>query len=58
MEEDKEKVPNPGSPEAIAQGCICPVWDNEHGRGYMGQPGMFVYRIDCPLHHNMEEEDE
>lgn len=28
--------PNPGSPESIAAGCICPVLDNAHGRGWMG----------------------
>ena len=27
---------NPGSDEAIAAGCTCPVIDNGHGRGYMG----------------------
>ena len=43
-------VPNPGSNEAIEQGCLCPVLDNAHGRGYMGQPDVFVMVAGCPLH--------
>jgi hypothetical protein len=42
--------PNPGSDEAIKQGCTCPVLDNGHGTGYMGQKGIFVFNIDCPVH--------
>ena len=41
--------PNPGSDEAIAQGCSCPVMDNGHGRGWQGGPG-FVISTGCPLH--------
>lgn len=41
---------NPGSPEAVAIGCRCPILDNGHGRGYMGQAGVFVYAQPCPLH--------
>ena len=37
--------PNPGSDEAIAKGCTCPVLDNGHGKGYFQ-----VIRADCPLH--------
>lgn len=50
-------TPNPGSPEAIKQGCLCPVIDNAHGKGYLGgvkdpETGetVFVWRADCPLH--------
>lgn len=43
-------VPNPGSNEAIAKGCTCPVIDNGHGRGYYGQPGVYVYTVGCPVH--------
>ena len=43
-------IPNPGSDEAIKQGCTCPVMDNEHGRGYMGIKGTYVWVMDCPLH--------
>ena len=43
-------TPNPGSDQAIDQGCICAVLDNNHGRGYMGREGVFVMRGDCPMH--------
>jgi hypothetical protein len=47
----KEQPPNPGSDEALKQGCRCPVLDNCHGRGYYaGKPGEFVMIEDCPLH--------
>lgn len=42
--------PKPGSPEAVAAGCTCPVIDNGHGRGYMGQRGVYVMDGDCPMH--------
>lgn len=44
---------NPGSDEAIAKNCSCPVLDNGHGHGYMGQEGIFVMTVDCPLHGHM-----
>ena len=42
--------PKPGSEEAIKQGCTCPVLDNGHGTGYMGQKDVFIYNGDCPVH--------
>jgi hypothetical protein len=45
-------TPNPGSDEAITQGCTCPVLDNGHGCGRVdanGQP-MFWINFKCPLH--------
>lgn len=47
--------PNPGTKEAIEMGCICPVMDNEYGRGYMGQEGVFVFCGGCPIHKIGEE---
>lgn len=50
------EVPAPGSDEALARGCCCPVIDNAHGKGYLGgvwdKDGhiVFVIRADCPLH--------
>jgi hypothetical protein len=47
---------NPGSSEAIAQGCTCPVLDNARGKGYLGgvkdEAGNTVFVISClcPLH--------
>ncbi len=46
----KDFIPNPGSKEAIDAGCICPVLDNEHGKGYMGQSDVFAYVTGCPVH--------
>jgi hypothetical protein len=46
-------VPNPGSDEAIAAGCTCPVMDNGHGAGYgwaIGYTRAFWITEDCPLH--------
>jgi hypothetical protein len=48
--EDEMSEPSPGSDAAIKMGCTCPVIDNGHGRGYMGQPGIFVYIEGCPVH--------
>lgn len=45
--------PNPGSPEAVAQGCTCPVIDNHHGKGVpIGKDGapLFWHSAKCPLH--------
>lgn len=50
--------PNPGSDEAILQGCRCPVLDNAHGRGAWGSEGpnaVFFVNEDCPLHVNRKE---
>lgn len=45
-------VPNPGSKEAREQGCLCPVVDNEFGKGYLGCGDRFgfVFNQNCPLH--------
>lgn len=45
-------VPNPGSKEAREQGCLCPVVDNEFGKGYLGRGDRFGFIADedCPLH--------
>jgi hypothetical protein len=57
--DDKSGLPllPPGSDKAIAEGCICPRMDNGHGRGYLGQAGIYVMREDCPLHGSAESED-
>lgn len=54
------KPPAPGSDAAIAKGCTCPVLDNAHGRGYMGNPGLYVMTEGCPLHGTLaaKKEDE
>ena len=48
--DQENKPPNPGSDAAIDAGCLCPVLDNAHGKGYMCIPGVFVYTESCPVH--------
>lgn len=45
--------PNPGSKEARALGCTCPVIDNHHGHG---ADGYFWVSENCPLHGEEPEE--
>ena len=47
-----EKRPNPGSPEAVALGCVCPVMDNHNGKGFhMGDDGPMFWRdAGCIIH--------
>ena len=47
---EPEQLPNPGSDEAVRLGCECPRMDNGNGRGYLGNPNVFVYSLECPLH--------
>ena len=47
-----KKIPNPGSNEAIEQGCTCPVLDNEHGVEWFGKVHGFYVIEGCPLHDN------
>ncbi len=57
-----EQIPNPGSEAALAQGCLCPVLDNEYGRGTFGTVDKpqaeknFWINGDCPLHGNPGQE--
>ena len=51
----------PGSDDARAEGCICPVLDNNHGRFPVYPPdedypdGGWYVRTDCPIHQEFEE---
>jgi len=38
---------NPGSDEALDNGCLCPVLDNGHGKR---RDGLFWMNADCPIH--------
>jgi hypothetical protein len=53
MSADK-KIPSPGSKEAILLGCVCPVMDNEYGKGYMGIADTFVINSSCKIHNEKE----
>lgn len=43
---------NPGSPEAVANGCTCPVLDNGRGRlpADVVEHRGWVINAGCPLH--------
>lgn len=46
------KKPNPSSPEAQEQGCVCDPFDNEYGNGIITDKGAVVFIVsqECPLH--------
>lgn len=48
---------NPGSPEAVAAGCVCPILDNCYGRGYMNQKNVFSINVDCIIHNYSKKEN-
>lgn len=56
--ESESPTPPPGSEEAVELGCLCPVLDNARGVGYLGVPGRWVVRADCPVHGGKKSEDE
>lgn len=43
------KVPNPGSDEAVARGCKCPIMDNNHGK-WVPWYGDWIISENCRLH--------
>lgn len=56
---DEKVIPNPGSHASVTLGCLCPILDNEHGRGipYPRMDGRdpvlfpsFYVNDECPLH--------
>jgi hypothetical protein len=50
--------PDPGSPTAVSEGCICPTVLNRHGRGTShGEPLFYCDRM-CPLHRGKGAPDE
>lgn len=52
----KINSPYPGSPQAVLDGCRCPVIDNQHGRGYRCDvtkklaEQRWALHPNCPLH--------
>ena len=49
-------VPNPGSEEARAASCICPVLDNNYGWGSDWGKDRFWITEECPLHGKESDE--
>lgn len=47
---DENKLPNPGSYEALEMGCRCPMYDNNKGLGCDWGNGLFWINPECPLH--------
>lgn len=49
---------NPGSKEAIDQGCLCPIMDNRYGAGIYVKDSepVFVMNENCPVHGSMGKE--
>lgn len=56
-ENENERIPNPGSQEAKAMGCTCPVVDNNHGRGLFnfGEEFGWVVNQDCAIHTEIQQ---
>lgn len=50
-------VMNPGSPEAEAAGCTCPVGINNCGRTPPLPGWSWWITFDCPLHHAWRTQD-
>jgi len=54
--------PNPGSQEALDEGCTCPVLDNHHGTGcgYKSADGKtaFIMTMGCPVHNPLPDAEE
>ena len=43
-------IPNPGSKEALAKGCLCAVLDNNHGKRAPYPPDGWWITAGCPVH--------
>jgi hypothetical protein len=56
-------IPNPGSDEALEQGCKCPRLDNNRGKGIHystgsgGEGFLWWQSEDCPLHGKLNRFD-
>lgn len=59
MSDKFDKVPNPGSNEALDAGCTCPVLDNAYGLGFSWtgykEPSFWISE-NCPLHSTKAKE--
>ena len=62
MTKKSEPVPVPaelpGTPEALALGCTCPMIDNHHGQGAPSRKGrVWWVNEGCPLHWPKDQEE-
>lgn len=49
---------NPGSNEAVEQGCTCAVHDNHYGDQWFGDTHGFWITEGCPLHDERSKDAE
>jgi len=42
--------PNPGSNEAVEDGCLCPIVENNYGQAEPDGDGMWWIDARCPVH--------
>ena len=48
---DQLGIPTPGSRQALDQGCMCAVLDNQRGHGFaLEHERAFWITAECPLH--------
>lgn len=43
-------MPNPGSLQALAQGCTCPQLENHYGHRAPHEPDTWLVAMSCPVH--------
>jgi hypothetical protein len=56
--QEERPRPNPGSSQALALGCTCPVLDNNHGEYPPFPPDSWWINGSCPMHSpGLERED-
>lgn len=50
--------PFPGSSEAVEEGCLCPILDNDYGQGYhCTDKSQFIVVETCPIHGSKEYQE-
>jgi hypothetical protein len=56
---NKKWLYNPGSKDAIDEGCLCPILDNYYGLGHLrdGEKYGWVINLDCPMHGDIFKEE-
>ena len=53
---EQKGIPNPGSARAVDEGCLCAVFDNGRGSGFIVNRELsFWITMGCPLHAPISE---